>query len=328
MSLSQRLETNIDPIKLYKFHHKIILIMSPLIFSLLFSCLYAVHGYQTRTPTRFSVDKSVLKDIIPSVFPFVLRLGTGALISGYKVSIVEETDENKNDYTFLSALGYRLKEETSKPFINRPKKLLEVYEFEGCPFCKKVREAVCLLDLDVVFYPCPRDGPTFRPKVMQLGGKAQFPYLIDPNTDTKMYESENIIKYLYDTYGNGEKVPGTLENSFFPSVSLALATVFRLGKGSKYVQNSFPVSGNSPAKKPLIYWGYEGSPFCKIVREKLVDFEIPHVQRTCPRGSAKRSELVQKTGRFQVPYLEDPNTGVQLFESADILDYLNDKYAI
>jgi glutathione S-transferase len=77
-----------------------------------------------------------------------------------------------------------------------------------------------------------------------------------------------------------------------------------------------------------VFWGYEGSPFCKIVREKLVDFEIPHIQKTCPRGSSKRSELFQKTGRFQVPYLEDPNTGVELFESADILDYLNDKYGL
>lgn len=40
----------------------------------------------------------------------------------------------------------------------QPKKPVEIYEFEGCPFCRKVREAVNILDLDVVFYPCPQGG--------------------------------------------------------------------------------------------------------------------------------------------------------------------------
>jgi len=75
-------------------------------------------------------------------------------------------------------------------------------------------------------------------------------------------------------------------------------------------------------------YGYEASPFCKIVRERLVELELPHIQRTCGRGSSKRNELYMKTGRFQVPYLEDPNTDVKLFESADILDYLNEVYVV
>ena len=31
-------------------------------------------------------------------------------------------------------------------------------------------------------YPCPKDGTRFRPQVVAEGGKAQFPYLKDPNT--------------------------------------------------------------------------------------------------------------------------------------------------
>ena len=46
----------------------------------------------------------------------------------------------------------------------------------------KVREAVSILDLDVIFYPCPAGGPTWREKVKQKGGKASFPYMVDPNT--------------------------------------------------------------------------------------------------------------------------------------------------
>ena len=53
----------------------------------------------------------------------------------------------------------------------RPEKTLELYEFEGCPFCRKVREALTVLDLDAMIYPCPKGGPRFRPMVRERGGK-------------------------------------------------------------------------------------------------------------------------------------------------------------
>jgi glutathione S-transferase len=31
----------------------------------------------------------------------------------------------------------------------------------------------------------------------------RFPYLIDPNTGTAMYESSDIVKYLFRVYGEG-----------------------------------------------------------------------------------------------------------------------------
>ena len=37
--------------------------------------------------------------------------------------------------------------------------------------------------------------------------------------------------------------------------------------------------------------------------------------------------MLEKYGRFQVPFLEDPNQGVCLFESKDIVEYLNKTYA-
>src|SRR4051812_6837887 len=68
----------------------------------------------------------------------------------------------------------------------QPEKLLELYEFEACPFCRKVRGALTAFDLDAMIYPCPRDGTRFRPDVERRGGKAQYPYLIDPNTGTAL----------------------------------------------------------------------------------------------------------------------------------------------
>lgn len=37
---------------------------------------------------------------------------------------------------------------------------------------------VAVLDIDVLYYPCPRNGPNFRPKVVEMGGKQQFPYMV------------------------------------------------------------------------------------------------------------------------------------------------------
>lgn len=46
-----------------------------------------------------------------------------------------------------------------------------------------------------------------------------------------------------------------------------------------------------------------------------------------PRPGGKREAFFLKHGRVQVPYLEDPNTGTALFESAAIVAYLESRYA-
>lgn len=40
---------------------------------------------------------------------------------------------------------------------------------------------------------------------MEMGGQSQFPYMVDPNTKTSMYESDGIINYLFESYGEGSK---------------------------------------------------------------------------------------------------------------------------
>ena len=70
-----------------------------------------------------------------------------------------------------------------------------LYEYEACPFCRKVREALSELDLDYICNPCPRetikkyghsDQSRFRPVVGKLGGKMVFPFLVDNNTGKQM----------------------------------------------------------------------------------------------------------------------------------------------
>jgi hypothetical protein len=49
---------------------------------------------------------------------------------------------------------------------------------------------------------------------------------------------------------------------------------------------------------------------------------------SCARGSVNRDKLVEKTGRFQVPFLYDPNTGVEMFEGPEIVEYLESVYTV
>lgn len=146
-----------------------------------------------------------------------------------------------------------------------------------------------------------------------------FPYLIDPNTDFAGYESDDIIRYLYETYGDG-RVPLALNAGFVTTLTSALASTARSMKGgTKAEKVVYP-------EIPLTLWAYETSPFCKIVRERLAEYEIPYLLKTTPRGSPTRTEMKEMLGRFQVPYLEDPNTNISLFESKYILQYLDEVY--
>ncbi len=70
----------------------------------------------------------------------------------------------------------------------------------------------------------------------------------------------------------------------------------------------------------------EGSPYCRKVRETLSELDLDTVIRNLPKGSPKRSELVQRAGKMQVPYLIDANTGREMYESDDIVAYLEDTY--
>ena len=112
----------------------------------------------------------------------------------------------------------------------RPEKRLQLYEFEACPFCRKAREALSMLDLEAEIYPCPKSGERYRPEVVRRGGKAQFPWLVDPNTGVEMYESDDIVRYLFSTYGNGG-VHWTLAVPPLATLSAMLSSLPRPGMG-------------------------------------------------------------------------------------------------
>ncbi len=201
----------------------------------------------------------------------------------------------------------------------RPRERLVLYEFESCPFCRRVREALTQLDLEAEIRPCPKGGHRFRDECIRRGGKAQFPYLFDPNTGKEMYESEEIVDYLYREYGDGPPPMGL--RGPLPILTGSLASGLRLARGTQAAPSSAP-------QRPLELWSFEASPFSRLVRERLCELELPYVLHNLGRGSAERKAFPERSGKMQVPYLEDPNTGESLFESADIVDYLDRTYAV
>jgi glutathione S-transferase len=201
----------------------------------------------------------------------------------------------------------------------RPPQLLELYEFEACPFCRKVREALTILDLDAMIHPCPKGGPGFREEVRKRGGRAMFPYFVDPNTGIEMYESDDIVAHLFREYGDG-RVPFALSLGPLTIATASLASAFRPLSGLQYRESE-------PPELPLELYSYEASPFSRLVRECLSSLELRYRLHNVARGSAGRDAFVERSGRMMVPFLVDPNTGVEMFESADIVRYLEDTYA-
>jgi len=202
-----------------------------------------------------------------------------------------------------------------------PKQLLELYDFEGCPYCRKVREVLSELDLDYFAHPVAKGSPRRR-QLKEEGGKIQAPYLIDPNTGTRLYESLEIIDYLNETYGSGRRAGWSLPvPSAIDTVVSGVASAVRIGRGV-----SCRVTAGQGGIQPLTLYNMEGSPYCRKVRETLNELDLAHVVCNVPKGSPKRAELKKRGGKIQVPYLIDPNTGREMYESDEIVAYLEDEY--
>lgn len=223
----------------------------------------------------------------------------------------------------------------------QPEQPIILYDIEACPFCRRVREALTALHLDVEIRPCPKGGQTFRTEATALGGKQQFPLLADQNTGTVMYESSDIVAYLFQQYA-GRPVPKLYRGKVWHPALGSVASAASALRGLR------AKAGKQP-EQPLHLWSFEGSPFARLVRERLCELEIPYTLHNIgkehwseigpakqrlkpgpytPIPGGKRDAFFQVHKRVQVPYLEDPNTGEGLFESAKILKYLDSRYGI
>lgn len=224
----------------------------------------------------------------------------------------------------------------------QPEKPLELYEYEASPYCRLVREVLTELDLDVLVHPCPKGGTRFRSVVKKLGGKQQYPFMVDPNTGTSLYESADIIRYLGETYAGKPRHPRGLRRTLAVAVA-ALSTISRGVKGLRGLK----VRPSKAPAKPLELFSFESSPYSRLVREVLCELELPYLLHNTGKArwqdigppkmrtrlskgletiGRNRLVLEDRTGKIQVPYLIDPNTGTEMFESEKIIAYLEKTY--
>lgn len=220
----------------------------------------------------------------------------------------------------------------------QPDDTLYLFDREGDPECRLVREALTGLNLDVMIMPCPTGGRNIKQLEKDVGSD-QIPALFDSNTSDRLVGAKDIISHLYRVY-KGSEVAESMQVSANKLATSKISSLLRFNAGLK-------ARPSSPPGKPLVLYSFESSPFSRIVRELLCELELPYYlinlgkQQRADMGPAKlrmnigpyepvknskREAFFKQHGNVQVPYLEDPNTGTALFESADIVDYLKGEY--
>ena len=245
----------------------------------------------------------------------------------------------------LSAIAEGGRGASGTPYPKQPEKALKLYEFEGSPFCRRVREVMTVLNLDYEVYPCPKGGQRYRQEMKQLGGKKQFPFLVDENTGDQLYESQDIIHYLFKHYGRTGTTPK--KYAHYPKIPVA-AFAGTILNGARGVWVNKNILNREAPPQLLELWGFEASPYTRIVRGVLTELELPFKfhnaakerwqdqglavlrlkpGKYAPLAGGKREQILTVMGdNLQVPYLVDPNTGVSMFESAEIVKYLQQQY--
>ncbi|KAK7289646.1 hypothetical protein RIF29_03445 [Crotalaria pallida] len=198
---------------------------------------------------------------------------------------------------------------------------LQLFEFEACPFCRRVREAMTELDLSAEVYPCPKGSVRHREVVRRSGGKEQFPFLIDRDSGISLYESGDIVKYLFERYGDGRSPSsGLLESTIFTGW---MPTLLRAGRGMTLWERSTP----DPPPGKLELFSFENNPYARIVREALCELELPYILQNVGEGSRRMKLLLDASGSKEVPYFVDHSTGFQSGDHKMILQYLFKTYS-
>lgn len=218
-----------------------------------------------------------------------------------------------------------------------PTRLLILYDRENDPHCRLVRELLTELQLDALIQPCPVGGQRFLRK---LPDQAPLPVLIDPDHEAQAQGLLACIEHLLRHYARIERGAGLLA-SWPMRLSSKLASRLRGDAGLN-------VKASRAPRKPLELYSFESSPYSRLVRERLCELELPWILRSfgkeqlsdwgppnlrftvkpwSAKAGGRREQMLEDTGKAQVPYLIDPNARVELFESVAILAHLDQTYA-
>jgi len=201
----------------------------------------------------------------------------------------------------------------------RPHELLVLYEREDCPYSRRVREALAMLDLDVLSRPVPVGSTRHGPELERLTGASTIPVLVDRYAGVVVQGSDGIVEHLFARYG-ARGVPLRLRLR----ATSALASRLAGEHGHRARPSVAP-------EAPLELEGYEGSPATRLVRERLSELELPYLSRQLAPHSPRRAAYFARVGTMEMPHLLDPSGDfevVSLFGASAILAWLDRTYAL
>ena len=209
-------------------------------------------GFRTPEPRPLTMTRpaqEALPGLMSGGAALALRLATGVFTLGWQPRLLTGDEANaigvaNGKYGFrVGPFAFR----DESPLLvtaPRPKDPLILYEYEGSPFCRKVRESALLLDIPVEMRPCPGARAGFAAELQERTGRMTVPYLIDPNNDKEMFESDDIVEYLLDTYGPAREAydPKALWplRGAFATTTGTFATLVRGLAGSQRQENARP----------------------------------------------------------------------------------------
>jgi len=200
---------------------------------------------------------------------------------------------------------------------------LRLYEYEASPWCRRVRETLCVLDLEHTVLPCPREtlrlegayGPSsrYKPEVVAAGGRLLFPFLHDRSAEVAVNGSGEIVAYLWERYGKDAERPqlDRLLNGGLPK-PLDFASLVAPSALRPWAECGLLLAPSRAPAAPLVLHGCEPDDGTRLLREKLCMLQLAYRYR--PRVAQP------------IPHLEDPNTGWAAFGARDGLRYLEERY--
>ena len=191
----------------------------------------------------------------------------------------------------------------------------------GNQFCRLVREVLTELDIVYELRSAGKESPRRKELPAITGGSSQCPYLIDPNINVQMAESNDIIEYLYKTYALWTP-PNELLRSASGIVTPFLTPLYRIIaplQAGSYKANEFEYQASLAEAKasvydeissaPVVVYTYALSPFCTEVTALLNRCGIQYKEVSLGdewlpgllKEPAKRAALLEITGQSSLP---------------------------
>jgi glutathione S-transferase len=88
--------------------------------------------------------------------------------------------------------------------------VLELYQFESCPYCRTVRQKLSDLGLDYIARNAPPGRPDKDKVLIAISGDRKVPFLVDPDAGVYLSGDRAIVAWLEERYGREEEAEACL----------------------------------------------------------------------------------------------------------------------